>query len=114
MDKNALNALSDLTVFNKYAKFIPELGRRETWDEIVMRNMRMHQSRYPALESEIGKVYQDYVFTKRVLPSMRSKRRRPAAESPQRRTFRSPATAGSANRLEAPREREQGCGGGVG
>lgn len=69
MDKKAL---SDITVFNKYAKFIPELGRRETWTEIVMRNLRMHQDRFPELASEIGRVYENYVITKKVLPSMRS------------------------------------------
>ena len=29
--------LSDIIVFNKYAKFIPEKGRRETFDEICNR-----------------------------------------------------------------------------
>jgi len=27
--------LSDITVYMKYAKYIKELGRRETWEEIV-------------------------------------------------------------------------------
>ena len=27
--------LSDLTVHMKYAKFIPELNRRETWEELL-------------------------------------------------------------------------------
>ena len=30
--------LSDITVYMKYAKFIPELNRRETWEELVTRN----------------------------------------------------------------------------
>ena len=34
--------LSDLTVYMKYAKFVPELQRRESWDELVTRNMNMH------------------------------------------------------------------------
>ena len=29
--------LSDITVHMKYAKYIPELQRRETWDELVTR-----------------------------------------------------------------------------
>jgi hypothetical protein len=29
--------LSDVVVFSKYAKFIPEQNRRETWDEIITR-----------------------------------------------------------------------------
>ena len=30
--------LSDITVYMKYAKFVPELNRRETWAELVTRN----------------------------------------------------------------------------
>ena len=63
--------LSDLTVYMKYAKFVPELNRRETWNELVTRNINMHIKKYPKLESEIREVY-DYVYTKKVLPSMRS------------------------------------------
>ena len=63
--------LSDLTVYMKYAKFVPELNRRETWEELVTRNMNMHIKKYPNLESEIREVYQ-MVFDKKVLPSMRS------------------------------------------
>ncbi len=64
--------LSDITVFNKYAKYIPEISRRETWEEIVSRNMHMHIRRYPALAAEIRKVYKEFVLPKKILPSMRS------------------------------------------
>lgn len=63
--------LSDITVFNKYAKYIPELERRESWDELVTRNMNMHIDKYPHIEEEIRDVYK-FVFNKQVLPSMRS------------------------------------------
>ena len=63
--------LSDLTVHMKYSKFIPELERRETWEELVTRNMNMHIKKYPHIVSEIVDVYH-YVYTKKVLPSMRS------------------------------------------
>jgi ribonucleoside-triphosphate reductase (thioredoxin) len=63
--------LSDLTVYMKYAKFIPELQRRETWGELVTRNMDMHIKKYPQLKGEIESAYQ-YVYDKKVLPSMRS------------------------------------------
>ena len=46
--------LSDITVFMKYAKFIPELNRRETFDEIVDRNKGMHIKKYPQLKEEIN------------------------------------------------------------
>lgn len=64
--------LSDVIVFQKYAKFIPEIGRRESWEEICDRNMSMHIRKYPQLRSEIQQVYRKFVYTKKVLPSMRS------------------------------------------
>ena len=63
--------LSDVTIFNKYSKFIPEAERRETWEELVQRNMTMHMRKYPQLREEIKENYK-YVFNRQVLPSMRS------------------------------------------
>ncbi len=63
--------LSDITVHMKYAKYVPELNRRETWEELVTRNKEMHQKRYPELYNEIEENYR-YVYKKKVLPSMRS------------------------------------------
>lgn len=64
--------LSDVVVFNKYAKFVPEINRRETWEEICERNMVMHIRKFPQLKDEIKQVYKEFVYTKKVLPSMRS------------------------------------------
>ena len=63
--------LSDITVYMKYAKYMPELQRRETWDELVTRNKNMHIKRYPELKDEINNVYR-LVYDKKILPSMRS------------------------------------------
>ena len=63
--------LSDITIFMKYAKHLPEEARRETWTELVTRNMNMHLKKYPKLEAEIKSAYQ-FVYDKKVLPSMRS------------------------------------------
>jgi len=63
--------LSDITVYMKYAKYIPELNRRETWEELVTRNKNMHIKKYPFLEDEINEKYK-LVYDKKVLPSMRS------------------------------------------
>ena len=63
--------LSDITVYMKYAKYIPELNRRESWNELVTRNKEMHQKKFPALKGEIETVYK-YVYDKKILPSMRS------------------------------------------
>ena len=63
--------LSDITVYMKYSKYLPELQRRETWEELVTRNMEMHIKKYPQLEEQIREVYK-FVYDKKVLPSMRS------------------------------------------
>ena len=48
--------LSDLTVHMKYAKYLPELNRRETWDELIRRNKNMHIKKYPELKDEINEI----------------------------------------------------------
>ena len=63
--------LSDITVHMKYAKYIPELKRRETWEELVTRNKAMHLKHYPKLKEDIENAYK-FVYDKKVLPSMRS------------------------------------------
>lgn len=63
--------LSDITIFSKYAKFLPSLNRRETWEEIIMRNCDMHIAKFPFLKDEIYKNY-SFVLNKQTLPSMRS------------------------------------------
>ena len=63
--------LSDITVYMKYAKYLPENNRRETWEELVTRNKNMHIKKYPELAEQIEEVYKS-VYSKRVLPSMRS------------------------------------------
>ena len=66
-----LQALSSITVFSKYAKFIPSKNRRETWDEIVNRYEDMMIKKYPFLTEaivETAKMIRD----KKILPSMRA------------------------------------------
>jgi ribonucleoside-triphosphate reductase (thioredoxin) len=63
--------LSDIVVWSKYAKYIDTKQRRETWEEIVTRNMEMHIRKFPNLEQLIRTNYQ-LVYEKKVLPSMRS------------------------------------------
>jgi len=63
--------LSDIVVYNKYAKYIPSKQRRETWKELVTRNKEMHLAKFPKLKEEIEEVYK-LVYDKKVLPSMRS------------------------------------------
>ena len=63
--------LSEITTYMKYAKFVPEKNRRETWHELVTRNKEMHQAKFPKLHDEIEEAYK-LVYDKKVLPSMRS------------------------------------------
>ena len=63
--------LSDITIFNKYAKYIPELNRRETWDEICSRYELMMVMKYPELTNEIVD-NMIFVRNKKVLPSLRA------------------------------------------
>jgi len=63
--------LSEITIYTKYARYIKDLQRRETWNELVTRNKEMHQRKYPNLKDEIEEAYK-YVYDKKVFPSMRS------------------------------------------
>jgi len=63
--------LSDITVYMKYARYLPKKNRRESWQELVTRNKKMHIKKYPELKNEIEANYK-FVYDKKVLPSMRS------------------------------------------
>ena len=67
----ASKILSDITVYMKYARFLPNEFRRETYEEIVDRNVAMHVEKFPELEDEIREAYK-MVYDRKVLPSMRS------------------------------------------
>lgn len=66
-----LEALSKVTIWSKYAKYLPEVNRRETWDEIVDRYEIMMYRKYPKLKKEIQKNV-IWIREKKVLPSMRA------------------------------------------
>lgn len=63
--------LSDIIVYMKYARYLPELKRRETWDEICTRYQHMMTEKYPHQSLEIEDAMQ-WVRQKKVLPSMRA------------------------------------------
>ncbi len=66
-----LETLSNLTIFSKYAKFIPDKNRRETWEEIVERYQNMMIKKYPKFEQAIIRSV-EFIRDKKVLPSMRA------------------------------------------
>jgi hypothetical protein len=57
MSELAREILSDVTIFGKYARYRHDLGRRETWSELVTRNKEMHKAKYPKLAALIDDVY---------------------------------------------------------
>ena len=69
---NSIKILSDIAVHTKYAKYVPKLERRESFDEICDRNMAMHIKKFPQLKARIENIYRRFVKTKKILPSMRS------------------------------------------
>lgn len=64
-------ALENYIHASKYARYLPELQRRELFDETVDRVMLMHMKKFPDLIPEIVRAF-EYVRDKKVLPSMRS------------------------------------------
>ena len=67
---NSQKLLSDIVIYTKYAKYLPELKRRETWNEIVDRYINMMIKKYPELKSEIL-TNAEFLYKKDVLMSMR-------------------------------------------
>lgn len=70
MDKEK-EILSEITIFGKYAKYLPNLQRRETWNEICDRYEIMMIEKYPQLIEDIHKNIK-LIRDKKILPSMRA------------------------------------------
>jgi hypothetical protein len=49
----SVKALQDYTFVSKYARYLPEKKRRETWTEAVERVRDMHLRKYPQIYDEI-------------------------------------------------------------
>lgn len=69
--QQGLEILSEITVWDKYAKYVPDQNRRETWSEIVYRYLNMMATKYPQLKDEIFSNGR-FILEKDVLPSMRA------------------------------------------
>lgn len=63
--------LSDIGIFMKYARYLSEIRRRETWEEICNRYEMMMVRHYPRLKKEIFERSR-YLVEKKVLMSMRA------------------------------------------
>ena len=67
----SLSALQEYTFNSKYARYLPEKKRRETWNEAVDRVKEMHLRRYPQITEEINWAFEQ-VRQKKVLGSQRA------------------------------------------
>ena len=65
------SALAEYIHAAKYARYVPHLGRRETYGETVERVEQMHLHRFPDHVELIREAFQ-FVYDRKVLPSMRS------------------------------------------
>jgi ribonucleoside-triphosphate reductase (thioredoxin) len=64
-------AIQDYMLVSRYARYLPEKGRRETFAEAVNRVRDMHLRRYKGADEDIKWAFEQ-VLQKRCLPSMRS------------------------------------------
>lgn len=67
----SVKALQDYTFTSKYARYLPEQKRRETWSEAVNRVRDMHIKRYPQIEKDITWAFEQ-VKQRKVLGSQRA------------------------------------------
>lgn len=65
--------LSDIVVYNKYAKYIKSLKRRESFEEGIDRNLKMHIDKFRGNIEAIQLLNEAYpeVYARHILPSMR-------------------------------------------
>lgn len=74
----SLKALSDYTIYARYAHYLPEKKRRETWEEITDRVFDMHAKKYAKQLEKSEEFRADFEFAKdmvkkrRVLGSQRA------------------------------------------
>jgi len=76
----ASKIMSDITIYMKYAKWLPLEFKKESWDMIVDRNLQMHLAKLKELGhdedshyyKEVVDIYNNQVRKFKILPSMRS------------------------------------------
>jgi len=70
MSKNLPTVYQDVIALSRYARFIPEKNRRETWDETVDRLVTYLETKTPELKKELKEI-REAVLNLEVMPSMR-------------------------------------------
>lgn len=69
-NNNPADILSEVIQYDKYARHLDDLERRETWSEIVDRSEKMWTDKYPHLSNTIKSAFK-YTRRKEVFSSMR-------------------------------------------
>lgn len=72
IERFMLSNYSKYIAKSRYARWIPELQRRENWDETVARYIAFFSKRIPEAEKEITKDLQRAILEMDVMPSMRA------------------------------------------
>jgi ribonucleoside-diphosphate reductase alpha chain len=67
----SLKALSDYTIYSRYAHYIPEKKRRETWEEITNRVFEMHERKYKSALDSSSELKEDFEFAKEMVKKKR-------------------------------------------
>lgn len=67
----SLKALSEYTVYSKYARYLSDKKRRETWDEMVDRVFDMHAEKYVDALTKYPEFREDFEFAKRQVKKKR-------------------------------------------
>jgi len=67
---NLPTVYQDVIAMSRYARFIPEKNRRETWSETVDRLVTYLETKTPDLKKEIKEI-KEAVLNLEVMPSMR-------------------------------------------
>lgn len=67
----SLKSLSDYTIYSRYAHYLPEKKRRETWDEITERVFAMHARKYATALETSPEFKADFEFAKEMVRKKR-------------------------------------------
>jgi len=68
----SLKALSDYTFYSRYAQYLPEEKRRETWDEAVTRVFDMHRKKYKKQLLESSELKREIEFAENQVKKKRA------------------------------------------
>lgn len=67
----SLKSLSEYTIYSRYAHYLPDKKRRETWDEITERVFAMHARRYATQLEESAEFKAEFEFAKEMVRKKR-------------------------------------------